>query len=201
MTVEELNAKVAELTGQLTSANALVASEKARADGLQTQLDAEKTAHSTTKAALVTATDESIVVGGQTISKSAVGDAQFTVMKALHEESATTRFEKRAELEFAHVTGTPAEKAAVLKHLDTLPADNAARKAAEAILTSAEKMAKAGFANLGSSNDRTPSAKQAQVDFEGKVEEIMARDKLTKVKAMSKARREFPELFAEMQGN
>lgn len=215
-TVEELQAEVEKLTGQLTSANALATSEKARADtaeaaltSTKSELEAAKAAGgelatvkaelATTKAQLIAATDATITVGGQQIKKSAVGDAQFSVMKALADERDQQKLEKRAETEFGHVVGTTAEKALVLKGIEGLPEDNETRKATLAILTSAEKMAKNGFDTLGrQQGELTETGKAAVAKFEGKVSELVQKG-VSRSDAMSQARRENPELFAEYQ--
>lgn len=210
-TAAELQAEVAKLTGQLTSANALVTSEKARADKAEGELAAAKVEGgelaevkaelATAKAALVKATDESISAGGQTIQKSVVGDAQFAAFKVMADEREIAQLEKRANTEFPHVVGNETEKALVLKHIGALPVENETRKAFEAIMASAEKMAAQGFATIGQrGGDLTETGKAAVQKFEAKVDEIVATDKsLSRAEAKSKARRDNPELFAEYQ--
>jgi hypothetical protein len=195
-TVEELEKQVGDLTGQLTSANALVTAEKARADKAEGELTAEKSAHGETKKALTAATEEVLKVGEVEVKKSEVGVAQFNLTKGLQDEALTARLEKRAGEEFPHVVGTSAEKALVLKSVNHLPEDSPTRKALEAILTSAEKMIASGFERIGGSGGPTPTEKAAKETFDGKVKEVMARDKCTKSAAMTKARNEFPAEFA-----
>lgn len=109
--------------------------------------------------------DETVVIEGRTISKRAVGDDMFTIMKAqasridanekeiakAREAEATATFEKRATVDFPHLAGTPAERGAVLKYLDAAPAD--VKKAAETILTAAEGFAKFAFQKAGTRSD------------------------------------------------
>lgn len=199
--LEKAQARVAELTGQLTSANALVASEKARADTAEGDLTTEKAAHVETKAALNKATDEVITVGGTELRKSEVGDANFSVAKALRDERDMAQFEKRAAEEFGHVTGTTAEKAALLKAIAGI-ADEEVKKAAEAVLTAAEKMAASGFDRLGTGHGApsTPTEKAAEDGFMVKVREVAKRDEITESEAMRKARIEFPAEFAAYSG-
>lgn len=199
-TVEELQAEVEKLTGQLTSANALVASEKARADKAEADLKAEKAAHDVTKADLVKATDEEIVVGGETVKLSEVGKAQFSVVKALRDERDMAQLEKRAETEFGHVVGTAKDKALILKSIDALPDENETKKATLAVLTAAEKMAKQGFENLGRRDgELTETGKAAVKKFEDKVAEVVAAEKCSEREAMRKVRQSEPELYREYQ--
>lgn len=107
------------------------------------------------------ANDETIVVAGQTISKLAVGQVMFEVVKAQQADLATQKadvkkanetaamavFTKRASDDFSHLTGTPAELADVLKAIATMP--EAAQKTAEAVFKSAEELAKKAFVATG----------------------------------------------------
>lgn len=196
-TIEELTAKVAELTGQLASATTLAETEKARADKAEGELTAEKAAHVETKKSLTEATDQVIKVGETEIRKSVVGEAQFSVAKALADERDLARIEKRAETEFGHVAGTTAEKALVLKAMGGMTED--AQKALTTILSSAEKMAKAGFERLGAGggrDDPESDVAKAAATFNGKVSEIAKRDSIPEHEAMRKARLEYPAEFA-----
>lgn len=110
--------------------------------------------------------DETLVVEGVTISKSAVGDGMFAVMKAqakrLDDQAADiakardaaelATFTKRANDDFGHLVGTDVEKAAVLRHMAT--ATEEVQKTFGAILKSAEDMIKKGFDTKGHSNGR-----------------------------------------------
>lgn len=158
--------------------------------------------------------DETVVIEGRSISKRAVGDDMFAILKAqaeritkseadikkANEATANAVFTKRAEQEFAHVAGTVEERVAVLKALDS--ADPAAKAAGEAVLKAAESVAKLAFEKLGHSNDGGSDAsaiKKATDAFEGKVTEIMKRDSTTRHDAMSKAAVEFPDELAAFQ--
>lgn len=216
-TVEQLEKEVGELTGQLTAANALVASEKARADTAETAktaAEAERDAAKaeggelatvkaelvTTKAALAAATDETIKVGDQEIRKSAVGDANFTLAKTLANERQTAQLEKRAAEEFPHVVGTATEKALILKAIDGRPETDPTRKAIEAVLTAQEKMTKAGFARLGTQGGQTETQKAATEAFTEKVAEVRkANPNMAEHEAMEKVRVDHPEIFAAYQ--
>ena len=105
--------------------------------------------------------DETIVIDGATISKAAVGDTMFTVLKAqqaqidasvagiakANREAEMAILAKRAGDEFSHLPGTAAEVAEVLKAVQGMP--EAIRGTAESILKSAEEMAGKGFTKQG----------------------------------------------------
>ena len=167
---------------------------------LAADLEAEKSAHAETKKQLVAATDETIKVDETEVKKSEVGDAQFKVTKALVGQRDLAVLEKRATTELAHVIGTPTEKAQALQHVEKLDKDSPARKSLEAIISSAEKMARAGFETLGTRGDLSETTKAAKAQFEAKVTEIEKRDSIPHYQAMSKARQEHPELFAAYNG-
>lgn len=150
--------------------------------------------------------DEVLKVGDQTISKAAVGDAQFAFFKLQNDrmekaerEARITKLEKRASDEFGGLPGTDLEKAMLLDHLASAPED--VRKAAEAILTAAQKNIGKAFERIGKGADAggggpgEDAIKKGRTDFAAKVEDIASRDKIDKAEAMSKARREFPDLY------
>lgn len=156
--------------------------------------------------------DETIEVGGRTIRKSIVGEDTFAVFKAQQDqinaskldvekargEARTTRLEKRASDEFPHVKGKSNEIAKVLGHMESAPED--VRKVFDEIMKSAEEMAQGAFTSLGVGDGRTRQIdKAAKQPFETKVSEIMKRDKLNRMKALQKAREEFPEEFEAFQ--
>lgn len=197
-TVEELQADLNKANSDLAAANTRADTEKARADTAEAALATEKTAHETTKVALVTATDETITVGGETIKRSEAGNGAFNVAKALRDERDTARLEKRASEDFRHAPGSASDKALVLKIVDHLPDEDPTKKAVLATLTAAEKMAKLGFERLGVNNGQTESQKAATQQFDDKVDELV-KGGMAKAEAMSKARRENPDLFEASQ--
>jgi hypothetical protein len=197
--VAELTRKVEDLTGQLTSATTLASTEKSRADTAESQLATEKTEHAATKQKLVEATDEMIKVDETEVRKSAVGETQFAVTKALVEKAEIAEIEKRVERDFKHVPGTVADLAKGLRHIEKLAADDPARKALEGVLSAAEKMAAGAFDSLGHGHPRSADAKKAEADFMAKVDEIQKRDDIKRSDAMSKARDEHPALFEAYQ--
>lgn len=171
--LDVLKGQVADLTKQLESA-ALIAKmsdeekefmkemDDAKKAGFMGMSPEERQAAMKVKKSL----DETIVVEGTTISKSAVGDGMFAVMKAqakrLDEQAADiakardaaelATFTKRASDDFGHLVGTDVEKAAVLRHMAT--ATEEVQKTFGAILKSAEDMIKKGFDAKGHSNGR-----------------------------------------------
>jgi hypothetical protein len=191
--LETLQAEIDALKGQLATVTAERDTQKAAAEQAATDLAAEKTAHETTKASLVEATDEAITVAGKEFKKSVVGEASFSVAKAAADERDQANFEKRAATEFGHVAGTATEKALVLKHAAS--ADEATQKAITAILESAEKLAKGGFSTLGTTGELSPTVKAARAGFMEKVAEIEKRDSCNRMTAMNKAEIEHPDLF------
>lgn len=199
-TVEELQAELDKANGNLTAATERADTEKARADKAEADLTAERTAHETTKGQLVAATEETIKVGEVEIKKSVVGPEQFAMAKALADERDLANLEKRAATEYPHVVGTTAEKAQVLKMVDSRAADDPVRKSFEAIISSAEKMAAQGFESLGAGGGASPTQKAAQGTFDQKVNEIAKRDGIARHAAMSKARSEFPAEYEAAYG-
>lgn len=204
--IEDLEKQVGELTGQLTSAQALAAAEKTRADNAEQaakeakdKLKTEEEAHTATKAKLTEATDEVVKFGDKEIKKSVVGETQFDVVKAMAEDRELQSLEKRAATEFQHVPGTDAEKALVLKSIASLPAENATRKALETVMAACEKMAKAGFDTLGvnPNSEEAQTAKAAAAKFDEEVEKVAKADNISRHQAMTKVRQTNPQLFAE----
>lgn len=190
--ISTLKSTTASLEAQLAAAN------KAK-DDFMAERDKAKEECTTAKAALVAATDETIKVEGTEVKKSEVGEAQFALTKALINKADMAEFEKRAHAEFPNVVGTAAEKAQLLKAIDGMPED--AKKAATAVLLSAEKMTAAGFERLGSGGIIVnETQKAAEATYMGKVAEIEKRDGIKRSDALAKARAEFPEEFKAYQG-
>lgn len=169
------------------------------------------------------AADETVEVAGQKVSKSAVGDAMFMVLKAQAAETTELRKQvaeevskredmeiaKRVDAEFPNLPGTPAEKVAVFKNLQTLPKEQ--RETVEKMLKAGNKAISGAFEKLGSRSgegDPINNAghtggsidKAARVGFLKHVDAIAARDKCSKQQAMRKAREEHPADFAKYQG-
>lgn len=192
--IETLKGQITTLTGERDSA--VAKADKASKD----EADAKAKFEEMKK----TAGDEILKIGDTEIRKSAVGDGTFAAMKAqqgeiekANDRAATAEFEKRAGTELAHVVGTDAEKGAILKAASRLP--EADRTALDAILKSAEQMAKGAFERLGIRHENIADVAKAASDFNGKVADIAKRDGVAQHVAMQKARAEHPDLFKAMQ--
>lgn len=156
--------------------------------------------------------EDTLEVGGRTISKAAIGDDLFDLLAAQQEELADLRkradderdaremveFEKVAESELGHLPGTPAQKATILRDLSGVLS-----KEQGVVLT---KMLKAGNAATqaafrtvghGGGFEKARSA----TSFTKRVAEIKARDNCSNQVAMQKARQEHPEEYDAYQGN
>ncbi len=182
-------AEVATLKTEVETLKA--AKDKAEADAKAAVEENDKT-----KKALTEATDAVIKVGETEVRKSVVGDAQFSVVKALQDQAQTATLEKRASDEFSHVAGTATEKALVLKAAEAMPEDT--KKAFDAIMVSAEAMAAGAFKTFGGRGglDQSGDVEKAVATFKGKVSEIAKRDGISEMAAMRKARAEHPTEFA-----
>lgn len=156
--------------------------------------------------------DESIEIGDQVIFKSAVGVAQFAVLKAQQEQidkgnesiekerdlRLTAEFAKRADDLYAHVPGSLDERVGMLKVIAGVKNEKV-RKSFEAVFTQSEKLAKAAFEMTGSKGGGDEIAKGKA--FLTKVSEIAKRDSIPRVAAMTKARHEDPEGFKAYQAS
>ena len=194
-TIEELQTEVATLKGQVTKLNTDLA--EATINAVKAISERDEAVAKLEKSA----SDEVIVLEGETIRKSVVGDAAFAGLKAAasaiekaNDRAETAILEKRAGEEFGHVVGTAAEKAAVLKFAKG--ASEEVGKSLEAIMTAAEKLTKAGFETLGHQHQQV---RKSATDFEAKVSEIQKRDGSTRLAALEKAPKEFPEEFKAYQ--
>lgn len=154
------------------------------------------------------ASDETLTVGDATVRKSEIGSAAFAVLKSqseaiakqaeqiakAEEKAELATLEKRAIEEFAHLPGTSVEKAKVLKAIAAMPEE--VRKSQENILKAAEATAKLAFETRGT---RNVGKSDGSVNFAKRVDEIAARDGVSKTVAMAKARTEYPDDFAAYQ--
>lgn len=196
--IEKKDTEIADLTKSVETLTAERDAAVAKADEMEKAKDkAETDLEDMKKRADAAGTDEVIKVAGQEVRKSVVGDAHFAIFKAQADEmakarddAATARFEKRATEEFPSLVGTAAEKASVLKAI--AGAGEEVVKAADAILTSAEKLAKAAFEKNGTSGGDAPEGQVTKAAFDAKVDEIQKRDGSSRQVAMQKARVELP---------
>lgn len=153
---------------------------------------------------------------GTEIRKSVVGDGVFAFIKSQKaqtdalaaevtkqaEINKAAEFTKQAETIYGSMPGTTVEKAAVLAHLSSAPAD--VQKAAETIFKACDGMVRNGFENLGHSNGQVlkgdAGQQIAKARFDAGVTAIMGRDKIGKQAAMSKAQVEYKADFDAMNG-
>lgn len=152
--------------------------------------------------------DETVLVGGHTVRKSAVGEAQFAIIKAQQDELAkqadelrkereareAAQLTKRAEDELSHMPGETAEKVTVLHAIEKM--DEAPRVALTKMLAVGDKAVAAAYDTIGHRGDK---ARKSAEDFKKRIAEVAARDKISKSEAMAKARAEFPEEFEAYQ--
>ena len=214
--LEKANTALAEATAKLEKADAFSKLSDAEKSFIEKMDDKGKGDYMGMSAAdrkkkmdSVKKSDETLEVHGQTISKSAVGDAEFAIFKALTEEAAIAKadiakaretaelvtFTKQASDEFGALPGTEAEIAAVLKGLSTL--DDDVKKTTLAIFKSAATSAAAALEKVGHSNGSVGT------DLENRVQkmatEIAKRDSISKTSAVAKVWVENPDLYAEYE--
>lgn len=120
-------------------------------------------------------------------------DAEIIKLRSGQTESA---IEKRAQ-SFSNVAATIAVD--MLKSVDQLGADTPAAKSIMKSLEAMNKSQTTLFKNLGTleGGEGPGDIQKARSDFNTEVSKIASRDKLAPADAMSKARQELPELFAE----
>lgn len=124
-------------------------------------------------------------------------DDQAEELAKLRGDLSGTTIEKRASEKFPHVAKNVAVD--MLKSAGQLGEDTEAGKAIIASLESMEKAQTGVFKGLGSSEDNSPSGdiKKARGDYDSAVAKIAERDKCDIPTAMSKARVENADLFAQ----
>ena len=139
--VGELETQNADLTKNLATVTAERDAAVTKAAGLE-------------KAAEIAKSDEVLKVGDAEVRKSQTDAGVFAMLKAQQEQISKANeaaelatLEKRASEEFSHVVGTAAEKATVLKAVAGMSED--VRKSFDAIIKSAEALAKGAFETIG----------------------------------------------------
>lgn len=162
--------------------------------------------------------DETIMVAGQQVRKSAVGEHVFAVMKAQAEQAERDREELRkanderlnaelksiVETSFASLPGTVDERVAALKAIRQIE-NETARKNIEAVYEIAEKSNSALFNSVGKSYSYTPSngvsdVNKAYDEFNTKVQEVAKSFGLKEIDAIKRVSAENPELVERMRG-
>jgi hypothetical protein len=226
--VDEAKKATDEVTAKLTEATAKLAEEtlkagmsdaekahmatlsgKAKMDFMQASADDRKKMMSKSAEG-----DETITVEGQTVSKRAVGDAQFAIIKsqaakiaANAEEIAKERtaredaeYNKRADTELSHLPGEPVLKAKVLRHLDK--ADAEVKVALTKMLEAGDKAITAAYTVLGKKGgDVLKGSNGDPKAFEKRIDEVAAANtKLSRTEAAAEARKKFPDEFKAYQG-
>lgn len=177
---KDLEKKVTDLTTQLADALAvskLNDAEKTFAEAMDDKAKKAFTALSADERKaqmdLTKRDDETLVVDGNTVSKNAVGDSVFAVLKSqqaqidaqktavekAQRDAETAVLTKRASDEFGHLPCKAEELAPVLKAVEGMP--EAVRTTAEAILKAAEGMAAKAFDTTGHRGSLTPEGATA----------------------------------------
>jgi len=200
--IEQLEADLAKVSGELTDTSSKLAVATGQVTELTARAEKAESELETAKADLLKATDEVLKIDENTeVKKSEVGEAQFKVTKSLVEKAEMATFEKRADTDFRHVVGKTEDKAKALKAIAGI-ADEDTRKAVEAIVQSAENMAKQGFGMIGGNGGVPPTEEQsvAKRDFDAEVQKNIDAG-MKRTEAMSKARRDHADLFAKSQGD
>lgn len=171
--------------------------DKAAKDFLDKDEDARKA-----EVAKAAAGDETFTsVDGATISKRAVGESVYSILKSQDarikaqgdeiakaaEVAADSAIRKRAAVEFPHLAGSEDDRFAVLKHLAKAPED--VRKAADAILKAADAAAKFAFskAGRGAAPGEGPTGDSPEAKLNNlakRHQEVHAASKMTFEKAM-----------------
>lgn len=126
-------------------------------------------------------------------------DEDAAIAKAEREKRETSELSKRADDELKHFSedvAKRADKIEVLRAISKMA--EGPRAALEKMLAVGGKAISAAFNQIGHSHEA--AAKSAD-DFNKRVTEIVARDKCTKLAALEKAQREFPDEFAAYQAS
>lgn len=162
--------------------------------------------------------DEVVKVGGREIRKSVVGEDQFAVIKFQQEEIAkqadaiTKANEARENAELAKRADEDPYKsfsvekavggAKATSKIDVIRAiakmDEGPRAVLEKWLTIGAKAVASAFNTIGHAHEQLH---KSAADFEKRVTEVQSRDKSTRLAALEKAQREFPEEFKAYQAS
>lgn len=114
------------------------------------------------------------------------------------EKRENAEFSKQAESEpFTFYKGEVADKVKVVRAVSKIE-DEGVRKALTDMLEVGGKAIGAAFKSLGHQDE---NVQKSAADFNKRVAEIASRDKISKSKAMSKARAEYPDEFAAFQAS
>lgn len=155
--------------------------------------------------------DETLELHGQTITKSAVGDGVFAVMKAqaaeirkaqeeiakARDEAETERLAKRADDELSALPGDRLAKARILKASNTLSTED--RTTFDAMLKAANSSLAKAFTNVGKSGAGVTEEGSAEDQLQKKATEIAKRDTVSFEKAYERAINENPDLYESIE--
>lgn len=218
VSVEELQKSLADVTKQ----NEELAAKLAEAESLSKMSDAEKAymekmsdkekedwktmspEERKRRMGEMKKNDETVEIDGQSISKSAVGEAQFAIFKAQAkkiealeksareavEKAELVGFAKTAREEYGNLPGSDEEKAYLLKAAASL--DENVQNTLNSILKAANKANAGAFETIGKKSSETSNEEEV---LEKKAEEIAKRDNISKEQAIRKALEENPELY------
>lgn len=153
--------------------------------------------------------DETLVVDGNMISKSVVGDSMFAVIKSqqtqltlqadkvekAQQAAVTATMTKRADAELGHLVGTAEEKAEVLKLLAGAPEE--VRKTAEAIFKSADEMAGKAFGKQGHTTGQSEVSGTAVEKLDTLAKAHAAEHKVSYVAAYSEVVEKHEDLYLQ----
>lgn len=199
----ELQATVADLAKKATLTDEtrahFEALEKSDKDKAKAFLDKDEAGRKAEVAVAKSGDETFSTADGAVISKRAVGDAAFSIMKSQEirlqaqaadlakaaEATALAGFAKRAGDEFSHLAGSVQDRAAILKHLSTAPAD--VQKAADALLKAAEGAAKFAFEKAGHGGGLSPERLDANAELKKRADALVKADpELTAAQAYDK---------------
>lgn len=138
-------------------------------------------------------------VGEAVIALAKRADESDKIAKAEREKRENAELAKRADDElklFSEDIAKRDDKIAILRAIEKM--EDGPKTALLKMLEVGGKAIKAAFSTIGHQNE---AVAKAAGDFEKRVSEVMARDKISKADAMSKARVEYPEEFKAFQAS
>jgi hypothetical protein len=218
--VDEANAKLAKATEELAEATAKAGMSDEEKAHLATLSGGDKmafmTASSDERKKMMSKSaegDETITVEGQTVSKRAVGEAQFEIIKrqaakivaneAAIAKERTARedaeYTKRADTDLSHLPGETVMKVKVLRHLDKADAD--VKETLTKMLEAGDKAITAAYGKLGVKGGDVTKTNGDPKAFEKRIDEVQTANKgMSRTEAMAAARKQYPDEFKTYQG-
>lgn len=199
--MSDLEKKVGELEAQVSTLTKKNDEQATAIVKLTTERDAAVAKAGTLeKAAEIAKSDEVLKVGETEVRKSVVGEASFAIFKAqqaaiekAEDRAEMATLEKRASDEFGHVALAAPQVAAVLKAAKALPEEVA--KSIETLLSTNEKLAKAGFNSIGVSH-AAPRAESAAAEIAKRASEHADKHNVSIEKATEAVLAADPQLYA-----